>query len=288
MFLSLFASMLSLMGALDTYNFEYISLYQKGQNDTQYTYYSDLDCDEATFSSFEWSFTDTWLRNTGNPNYIDRHARYNIYGNGGNNFGYIEFWIENPRDTSLRLIPHVEYHGYNTINLRVGFLWGTRLDGSSVVDYIYDNTFDLSRNDILNYTWELENLSSLFTASYTHTQYITITLFPMNEEDYNYSQTYYNQGYYQGLQDGITQGQLEGYQQGYSDGYNEGIIIDTNTATIFAGIIDIGLLPVNVFLEMLNLEIFGINIAGFVMGLLSVAIVFILFKTFIGKGGDNK
>lgn len=287
MFLSLFTSMLALMGAIQSYDFNFIDIYTKSPTDTEYSYFSQLDCDNYCVSSFDWAFSDSNIRNTGNPNNIDKHARYRIYGNQGNTLGFFEFWIENPRDTSLRLIPHVEYHGYNNYNLRVGFLWQTNLDSSSVVHTLFDNTFDLSKENILNYTWELENLSSLFTATSSHRQYISISLFPMNEEEYNYSQTYYQQGYYQGVQDGINQGQQEGYQQGYFDGYNEGITLDTNTATIFSGIIDIGLLPVNVFLEMLNLEIFGINIAGFVMGLLSVAIVFILFKTFIGKGGDK-
>lgn len=78
-----------------------------------------------------------------------------------------------------------------------------------------------------------------------------------------------------------------GYQRGYSKGYSDGDKVNENMATIFSGIIDIGLLPINVFLDIFNFEVFGINFKPLVAGLLTALVAIIIFRMFMGKGGGG-
>lgn len=79
----------------------------------------------------------------------------------------------------------------------------------------------------------------------------------------------------------------EGYSEGYSQGFNEGASMDTTAVTIFNGILNIALVPVNFFLAMFNFEILGINISSLVSALLSVCMVIIVIRMITGKkNGD--
>lgn len=91
-----------------------------------------------------------------------------------------------------------------------------------------------------------------------------------------------NQGYQSGYSDGNTQG----YQTGYASGLLDGQSYDQTALTIFTGIIEVGLLPVNIFLQMFNYEIFGINISGVVSALLTISIVIIIVRFLLGKKDD--
>lgn len=79
----------------------------------------------------------------------------------------------------------------------------------------------------------------------------------------------------------------QGYQAGYDKGYSDGDSTNENMATIFSGIIDIGLLPINVFLDIFNFEVFGINFKPLVAGLLTALVAIIIFRMFVGKGGSG-
>ena len=50
---------------------------------------------------------------------------------------------------------------------------------------------------------------------------------------------------------------------------------------------DIGLLPINVFLDIFNFEVFGINFKPLVAGLLTALVAIIIFRMFVGKGGGG-
>ena len=105
----------------------------------------------------------------------------------------------------------------------------------------------------------------------------------------------YNAGYDNGLNNGREVGERLGYQAGYAEGevagytngYNAGvsdtIASGSEAMTIFAGIMDVAFIPVNVFFLMFDYEVFGINIAGFISGLLTIAIVIILMRFIIGR-----
>lgn len=104
----------------------------------------------------------------------------------------------------------------------------------------------------------------------------------------------YSTGYDNGYTNGLEVGQVNGYDNGYGIGYQEGYsaAIDyssqqqSTALTIFTGIIEVGLLPVNVFLKMFEYEVFGINIAGLVSAGMTIAIVVIIIRVVTGKKDD--
>lgn len=104
--------------------------------------------------------------------------------------------------------------------------------------------------------------------------------------------TEYQQGYTNGWNDGNDKGFEDGYRNGYANGVTDGLesveIMNPEMFTIFNGILNIAMIPVNVFLGFFNWEIFGINIASFVSSLLSIAILIIVIRLIAGssaKGG---
>lgn len=92
----------------------------------------------------------------------------------------------------------------------------------------------------------------------------------------------YGEGYNNGYTKGNNDGKNDGYAEGYGEGYNDAINVDNQIYTIFNGILHVGLLPVNFFLMMFNFNILGINMAGLVSGLLSVAVVVIIIRLILG------
>lgn len=117
----------------------------------------------------------------------------------------------------------------------------------------------------------------------------------------------YNQGYSEGYDvgkvdgvnefldsseysDALSDANSDGFQVGRAVGYAEGVEASGNVAhmnAIFTGILDVGLMPVNFFLKILNFEVFGINIGGFVTGLFTLSIVVMLFRMFFGSNGGK-
>lgn len=100
------------------------------------------------------------------------------------------------------------------------------------------------------------------------------------------SSNYYQSGsadYDNGYNVGYTEGSQAGYQSGYTDGYQEGAVQDETAVVIFNGIINVALLPVNVFLQILNFEVFGINFGGLASAFLTIAIVIIIVRIITGK-----
>lgn len=112
-----------------------------------------------------------------------------------------------------------------------------------------------------------------------------------NYEDYQSGYYFgYDDGYEigktDGYDEGLAQGEINGYQTGYD--YAMEVVGGNATAlTIFTGIIDIALVPVNVFLGFMNFDILGINVAGFVSGLLTASMIVIVLRfIFGGKKND--
>lgn len=97
----------------------------------------------------------------------------------------------------------------------------------------------------------------------------------------------FSSGYADGYNDGYSRGSEQGYNTGYSDGYTAGVSVDQTAFTIFNGILNIGMAPINVFLAMFNFSVFGINLSNFVMSLLTLSVTIWVVKTISG-GGDDK
>lgn len=92
-----------------------------------------------------------------------------------------------------------------------------------------------------------------------------------------------SEGYATGYNDGVG----VGYQDGYTTGFNDANNQDATAAVIFTGILEVALLPINVFLAIFNYEVFGINISGLVSALLTVAVVVIIIRVILSKSGGN-
>lgn len=98
----------------------------------------------------------------------------------------------------------------------------------------------------------------------------------------------YNNGYDVGYQAGVDSQQqaiTDAYNNGYSAGYNDGFSTDSTTATIFSGILQVGMLPVNVLLAIFNFEILGINLSAFISAIFTVCLTVIVIRTV--TGGKN-
>lgn len=94
----------------------------------------------------------------------------------------------------------------------------------------------------------------------------------------------YRLGYSEGEKSGLSAGRQQGYQEGINFANNQNSV----AMTIFAGIIDVALLPINFFLAVFNFEVFGINIGAFVSATLTITIVVILFRTIFGSGSKKE
>lgn len=93
----------------------------------------------------------------------------------------------------------------------------------------------------------------------------------------------YNAGYETGYNIGKEDGVSQGYDTGYSDGYASGVETNGTAFTIFNGILNIGMIPVNFFLAMFNFNILGINISNFILSLISVLITIYIYRLATAK-----
>lgn len=98
----------------------------------------------------------------------------------------------------------------------------------------------------------------------------------------------FNEGYEIGYTDGFSDGKIVGYADGYNNGFREASDVDTTALTIFNGILNVGMLPVNVFLAMLNFNVLGINISALVSSALTISLTIIVIRTFTGGNKEDK
>ena len=89
----------------------------------------------------------------------------------------------------------------------------------------------------------------------------------------------YNTGYAAGYTDGMEDTQESAYRQGYAAGYAKGAQdtadIGEGGARLITAVVEA---PVNVYTSMLNFEILGVNVLGFVTACLSICLVFAIIK----------
>lgn len=175
------------------------------------------------------------------------------------------------------LSDYVESYNF-TLTIDKFFDYGDFSDiGSSFLytEFSNDNVdFSLKYDlDGFTYLWEKDNLTNYYSTSSEKW-----CAFPPNT-------------FLSAVRSGFGQFSYDAYNQGYSDGravgYQEGRQEDATIASIFSGILEVGLVPINFFLAIFNFEIMGINITSFVTALLTVCLVIILFRTLFGGGGDQ-
>lgn len=96
----------------------------------------------------------------------------------------------------------------------------------------------------------------------------------------------YNDGFNTGYNQGLNTGYDQGYQYGVSDTL-QSMDYDSTALTIFTGITSIALTPINMFLQIFNFEILGINLTGFISGILTLAVVVIIIRLILGGKKDD-
>lgn len=218
--------------------------------------------------------------------------RYYIISELSVEIGYIDFYCNTigptQEDNVTYYIPTVEAHFSERYNIKFSVMWSIT-NSNFPSTYLNQNfNIDASLEADVNY-FANANKSSLISSTYYNklTYGLTIVGYPMNQEEWNAKSLAYQDGYDKGYSDGYEEGHDVGYNSGYGNGYSEALDQGSTAATIFSGVVTVGLLPVNVFLGILNFEVFGINIGAFVAALMTVAIVIIIIKMFTGGGGKS-
>ena len=187
------------------------------------------------------------------------------------------------------------------------------LDGSNVA---FDYDFDVGEGLVLNFVNgnDIRNVEICFVLNtfcdllgyndYT-IENISISQYQSMIEDLqreiNYLQgqielqaSNVDDAYYNGYMSGYNLAQSIGetntqnaYTQGYSDGYASADTSDEVVVSIFSGILQVGLLPINFFLQIFNFDILGINLSAFIRAIFTVVLTIIVLKTVLGKGGGG-
>lgn len=176
-----------------------------------------------------------------------------------------------------------EFFQTKRIRLTFGLSDGTTFERNFLY-HIYDrsdNINTLTDGDLVGAIYYFYNNGSTYAEIMNE-----CLVFPQNTDMANIIaqqlSTDYDNGYNNGYQDGYN----TAYQTGYNAGIDYASQLDSTALTIFTGFIDVGLLPINVFLQILNFEVFGINIAGFVSALLTISLVVIIIRIVVGSKND--
>lgn len=158
-------------------------------------------------------------------------------------------------------------------------------DGYDIIDFYYSYEDEGYSYDDYTLLYSGQSLNtSYFENSGTDVVYRFVM--PLDLINY-YFNTYNGMTYQDGYDDGYADGNAEGYGLGWAEGYHFADNQDAVASSIFIGIIDVALLPINFFLACLNFEVFGINIGSMVTALLTVMIVIIIVRVVFG-GGNQK
>ena len=119
----------------------------------------------------------------------------------------------------------------------------------------------------------------------------TTCAFPLSDYTYysNNDTSSYQAGYNTGYGDGIVYGKAEGSSTGYTSGYQAGYEVgkiagaseanDYTFLSLIGAVIDA---PINAFTSMFNLDILGVNLTNFFLGLFSIAIILFVVRKIRG------
>ena len=165
-----------------------------------------------------------------------------------------------------------------------------------VLNSVVDNTAGDVVNTVTYYdrndNYFLIEIPTAFGASYNALSAIEAFKFGYRQYYVNLdisNNTYYETGYTDGYNAGLSDGEDTGYQDGYNagetigyqNGYNAGVEHGGNYS--FMGLIGAVIdAPVSAFTSLLNFELLGVNILGFISGLLTLALIIFIIKLCMG------
>lgn len=119
----------------------------------------------------------------------------------------------------------------------------------------------------------------------TSVEFYTHNLMPWVDFSQNLDELSYERGYNIGIADGEDKGyetgKKDGYQVGYDDGFSVGASTNNSFLGLFTAVVDA---PVQVFTNLLDVEILGYDMKQVALSLLSVALIISILRWFT-KGG---
>lgn len=298
MFFTVFAtiaSLFTLYGQTNSNNHDYTHLvgYRHSSSSESYddfVQYSVYSANTGLGTTEGWQLNNLSYLMNGDSGY-DKHLRYYICSDVTNQveLGYLEFYLYNAGDTGGHLYPTVEAHFSETFNFQLSVDWAiSNSDFPSITPFEFQKVFDFSRSSDINYQYIQQEDSSMYTiytnANGKNTTRFMLTGVPMDNDAWSKANTNYDNGWWDGYNEGFEEGKDAGYIDGYADGQDNQM--NPEMFTIFNGILNVAMIPVNVFLGIFNFEVFGINISAVVASLLSICILVVVIRLI--AGGSSK
>ena len=229
-----------------------------------------------------------------NSIYIQNHT-YNLlfieYSSDG-----VSYNVDNlPVTPSLDMVRvvfgnYIDFSGFTDSNnasyfstLMENYTFGT-LSSYNYYNYVrYYDSVGISYTFILPLAISSSNYSYSNAPSY----YYSSRSYYLN--DLNSSNDEYQQGFLNGYNQGISASQEEIYNRGFSlgnstgyqNGYYDGIAESNNYTFIglLGAVVDV---PVKTVMGLLNFEVLGINLFGFLTGLMTFALILFIIKLILG------
>lgn len=205
-----------------------------------------------------------------NPDFwyiTDNTLRFNVY------YYYLDTYGDASEEDSLTYSFHSDYIIDNdSLPYWTYYTFTYGLDDDDLFIRCYDSSDDL----VAERTTEVDDtISYSCSASYqpdnSYLQYTAQQLVDIVQLNYA---------------SGYSSGHIEGYGEGVSDG-TQSMATTPEMFTIFNGILNVAMIPVNVFLGIFNWEVFGINIASLISSLLSIAILIIVIRLIAGSSAKG-
>lgn len=234
-------------------------------NVSNYEYYSSFACSTYSPSTF-------CKRNNGEEyvinSYFEVHGRYYF---DNDEIAYGSIWID---DITVSVVGSSSLTGFSRLdfNASANVEIGDYLNGFSIT--VTSQVVDLNE---LYYKFSYADKSYFSDAIYVspyvvnnNAQTVSFGL-SFNIDAFAASANEYFRGFTDGRNVGIAEGRQE----------------DSQIVAIFGGILDIGLIPINVFLNIFNFDILGINLTAFVSAALTVFCVIIIIRSLV-IGGNGK
>lgn len=188
----------------------------------------------------------------------------------------------NGQTTATYLNIFCDSDGYSSFNCRVSSIriYSSVISSKYYTHIVYTDNLGNSLNFAI-YAYDPTGVAGTFAYA-DRTYYLTDPSSFTDNEIYNAG---YNDGYYVGNSDGNSSGYTEGYSAGqsfgYQNGYNAGLDASGQYSfnSLIGAVIDA---PISAFTSLLNFEILGFNILGFITGLLTLALIVFIIKLCLG------
>lgn len=201
------------------------------------------------------------------------------------------------------LLKYDNSEGYYANYAEILFRYENGFNGNvtSIRMYSWDFTSQLNKTDyyfVRNFITLYDNNGKYFEIEIpicTQSRFMDVkTLMYEDRTYYNSNNFSEDVNFKNGFQDGYDKGKIEGEEIGYNKGKAEGIekgfadgkaygIAHSNDYTLYALISSIFNVPITSFVHLINFEFFGVNLANFFTGILTMAVILFVVSKLFGK-----